>query len=455
MIIHPDPEDACIKHWRKQTYREYAYYSAGKWLYYADRVALVNNRQFRDVHPVTAQLTPTLYCNFGCPRCSYGGSKIYLMHHQSKTDLNMDWPTMRKLLDRLWEGGVRGIVFTGGGEPCLNPHWLDGMRYAMEKGCRAGLFTNGSLLTPERIDRLLAMQPAFIRISLDAGSSLIHSLIHGYDPRQPHFQRVLSNLQHLAKEKVRRQAATTIGVGVSVEPVNLNDLTSIAEVLRGIVEASPAGGIDYLVFRPVVNYRCGGFDQRVAPVLEYLRQAQPDHYEPYWNFAHRGEQFPREIFTRASQIIDGEVTRILAGTTVRVVNIRTKMVGVTASQRPFHQCRACPWYVFVGPDGAVYNCVELGLEPQVIIGNLLHKSLDEIWRSRRRQQVLDYIDEEGLQNLCPPVCLYYEMNTLFEELDGELAQGSKAVHQWLTDEVQRTTTEIETGQVTQPHLEFI
>jgi cyclic pyranopterin phosphate synthase len=441
--------------WREKTYPEYSYYSTGKWLYYSERVALVKDRRFRDVRPVTAQFVPTLYCNFTCPRCSYGGSKLNLMRNHTKTQLNMDWPTMQLLLDNLCKGGVQGIVFTGGGEPCVSPYLLDGVRYATERNLSVGLFTNGSMLTPEQTDQFLALQPAFIRISLDAGSSITHSLIHGYTIQELHFQRILTNLSYLAKAKVQQCSATTVGVGVSVEPANLDDLTAIAGFLRAIVVAPPEGGIDYLVFRPVVNYRCGGFDQRVAPVLAYLRRAHPEYYEAYWNFAFRGEQFPPELFSQASRIIDGDVRRILSGSSVGVLNIRSKMTGVTSRDRPFSKCRACPWYIFVGPDGSVYNCVELGLEPRVMIGNLLDESLEDIWQGKRRQEVLDYIDEDGLKDLCPPVCLYYEMNTLFEEIDGELSKNPSIALQWLEDESQRVQAEIETGNVTQPHIEFI
>ena len=416
---------------------------------------VVKDRRFRNVRPVTAQFVPTLCCNFSCPRCSYGGSKLNLMRNHNKTDLHMDWPTMQLLLDNLCKGGVRGIVFTGGGEPCVSPYLLDGMRYATERNLSVGLFTNGSILTPEQMDHLLALRPAFIRISLDAGSSLTHSLIHGYNIQEQHFQRILANLSYLAKAKVQRCSATTVGVGVSVEPANLDDLIAIADLLRAIVDAPPEGGIDYLVFRPVVNYRCGGFDRRVAPVLAYLRQAHPEYSEAYWNFVFRGEQFLPELFLKASRIIEGDVRLILSGSSVRVLNIRSKMIGVTAQERPFSKCRACPWYIFVGPDGSVYNCVELGLEPRVMIGNLLDESLEDIWQGKRRQEVLDFIDEDGLKNLCPPVCLYYEMNTLFEEIDGELNKSPSIALQWLECESQRAQAEIETGYVTQPHIEFI
>lgn len=169
---------------------------------------------------------------------------------------------------------------------------------------------------------------------------------------------------------MRLGVATTIGVGVSVEPANLSDLVNVAKEIRRIHDLLPRGGVDYLVFRPVVSYRCGGYSQRAAPVLQWLGENEADFYAAYHSYIAEGKQFPAELFEKANAAIAGPVAETLHGTGVLVINVRTKMRGVSLEARPFSKCRACPWYIFVGPDATVYNCVELGLEPRVAIGNL-------------------------------------------------------------------------------------
>ena len=439
-------------------HREYSFYSIAKWLNHSKNVEKIKERRYYEVMPVTAQLVPTLHCNFNCPRCSYGQLKKNIASRHKQALMNMSGETMKLIIKRLGEAGIKGLVFTGGGEPTLNPFLIDGMQYATEIGLNIGLFTNGSLLSEDKIRKILELKPTFLRITLDAGTQTVHQLLNGYDKKCNYFAKILNNLEFMAKEKVRLGLKTTIGVGVSVEPVNLNDLVEVAKVLRLIAEKKPIGGIDYVVFRPVVNYRYGKFFKNVAPMLEFLQKEMPDYYEAYKNYLYKGVQLPSKLFKQANAIIEGPVHSILSGTSVEVVNIRTKMLGVASANRPFSKCRASPWYIFIGPDGTVYNCVELGLDPRVSIGNLLTHSLDEIWSSFRHQEVLDYINHEGLNNLCPPVCLYYEMNALFEKLDN-LFQSDEAKHNialhWIEEQEKKLELECENGKLRKQDMSFI
>ncbi len=167
---------------------------------------------------------------------------------------------------------------------------------------------------------------------------------------------------------------------------------------------------------------------------------------------------PAWLFEKANQIIDDEVTPLFKDLGIQVINIRTKMHGVSQTSHPFQKCRASPWYIFVGPDGTVYNCAELGLDPRVAIGNLLTQSLAEIWQGNRRQEVMDFIDRDGLHTLCPPVCLYYELNNLFEALDEAIGTGGPPCHAalaWIEEQEAQIQAEIDSGIYSQPHREFI
>jgi radical SAM protein with 4Fe4S-binding SPASM domain len=149
---------------------------------------------------------------------------------------------------------------------------------------------------------------------------------------------------------------------------------------------------------------------------------------------------------------------LLQNTGVKVINIHTKMLGVSLPDRPYQKCRASSWYIFVGPDGTVYNCVELGLDTSVAIGNLLVQSLDEIWHNQRRHEVMDFIDNSGLNTLCPPICLYYELNSLFEKLDHAFQIGGvqrQTILEWIEAQESRIQSEISTSGVSQAHIEFI
>src|SRR5512140_1313728 len=106
-------------------HKDYLYYASSKWLYYPERVACIKEGNFRDVMPVTVQLIPSLYCNFYCPHCCYGRSKESIKATGKRQGMLMDLPTMTGILDRIREAGIQGVVFTGGGEPTVNPYLID------------------------------------------------------------------------------------------------------------------------------------------------------------------------------------------------------------------------------------------------------------------------------------------------------------------------------------------
>ena len=68
--------------------------------------------------------------------------------------------------------------------------------------------------------------------------------------------------------------------------------------------------------------------------------------------------------------------------------------------------------------------------------------------------MLEYIDNEGLQSLCPPVCLYYEMNALLEDIDRDAESGNSDAHRWIAAEMRRISDERSRQELSQPHVEF-
>ncbi|MEM2971544.1 MAG: radical SAM protein [Candidatus Bathyarchaeia archaeon] len=123
-------------------------YTPIKFLFHDENVKKVLRGDFYSVTPVTAQIVPTLQCNFRCPRCTYGQIKMELMKSCKK--IQMSYKELCLIIDRLCEGGIKGVVFTGGGEPTCYRHLPDGIKYAKEKKLEVGLFTNGSLLTDKK-----------------------------------------------------------------------------------------------------------------------------------------------------------------------------------------------------------------------------------------------------------------------------------------------------------------
>ena len=467
-------------------HKEYGPYAHSKWVYHSDRVEELLKGNFSDVIPVTVEFVPSLNCNYMCSTCTYGKAKQgfegpynvglstdaadvdtanidnveaeigkanekFAASHQKP--IVMDWETMKTSLDRLKEGGLKAIIFTGGGEPLTNPNTIRGMRYAKEVlGLKVALYTNGSLLTEEKARELIAIEPDFIRISLDAGTEKTFNLTHGLPDGSKIFERVLGNLEMLAKEKLARGSKTTIGIGVIVNPLTAKEVDKTVEAVKA-VSIKAGGGIDYIAFRPTVNYVGGNqFSDATTRILRYLKDNDPESYEMYANFFLRGQQFPEAIFNLAQKNIEqagervkaGDVEKlVIPGTDIALLSIKTKLRDVT-KPKSYSVCLAHSWFTEVWANGDVFLCSELNGNPEYRLGSLRDQTFKEIWDSDRRKEVLRKID---LNKKCPPVCKLHEYNQLFQSIKRAIDAGNA--------DKERAEIEKERANPPPPHLYYL
>jgi len=126
--------------------------------------------------PISAQLIITNRCNLRCVFCV----------NQKKIDSNyrsleMSTKVAKSTIKCLSDLGVKGVEFTGGGEPLLHPDVEDIIRYAIDLGITPALVTNGIKLSSVSKDILENLD--WIRVSINSGRNdykKIHGL-NGYD----------------------------------------------------------------------------------------------------------------------------------------------------------------------------------------------------------------------------------------------------------------------------------
>lgn len=227
------------------------------------------------IQPVSVEVVPSLECNFNCKGCTYAqnGSK--------RKDISKGGSRLmsQQTFDQILQGLVdmeytKSIIFTGGGEPTMNPEYVHFIRQATreksgdQRRFDVGLYTNGTLIG-EHIGELANMGLTFIRVSLNAGRYQTHRQICRYGNTGSHiFDKITDNIVRLAKARGNHEVETTIGIGFIMARENSDDgeLSSIKDLLLKLHEASD-GRIDYAAFRPKVQY----FDSRFQVVT-----SQPD-----------------------------------------------------------------------------------------------------------------------------------------------------------------------------------
>ena len=155
--------------------------------------------------PFTVYIEQTKYCNFKCFYCIHStrdeadGEFRALGHRMQHIDEGFFEKIIRELKE-FPQDGIKRIVFSGLGEPLMNPHLPDYVRMVVEAGIagRVEIITNGLLLTPEKSRALVAAGITNINISVQGLD------VAGYEKTcgiRIDFERYLENLKYLYEHK--------------------------------------------------------------------------------------------------------------------------------------------------------------------------------------------------------------------------------------------------------------
>lgn len=202
-----------------------------------------------DTSELRVTLLTTLQCNFACDYCYQGDHGDY-----NKFAEKMSLDTAGKVADwieeQLDETRARTFVLTFfGGEPLLN---LPVMYELAERAWRAGqargvevnisIITNGLLLTPEVVDRLLPFGLKGIKITLD-GDRDTHNQMRPLRGGQGTFDRIVENVRRVA-DKV----AISIGGNFDAESAD-----SYPALLDFLLEQEFADKLAKVAFKPIIR----------------------------------------------------------------------------------------------------------------------------------------------------------------------------------------------------------
>lgn len=165
---------------------------------------IVNRGLGRDWGPHAVTIAVTHDCNARCVHCSA------FRRSREGTLTTGEWC---RVIDQCAELGITDIIITGG-EPLLRPDLDVLIRRIVENDCVADLFTNGSLLTEENLERLTRAGCDTIFVSLDSPVPEEHDRLRGvpglYDRVMEGVQRAVERGMHvglstyMSREWVRR-----------------------------------------------------------------------------------------------------------------------------------------------------------------------------------------------------------------------------------------------------------
>ena len=318
-------------------------FASDKILNHPDRIQAWLNGE--NPFAVTMEIDPTNVCNHRCPGCS--GWPI-----ADKSSLSKE--TMKAVIAEAKALGLRGLTFTGGGEPLCHPGTEWAVRFAAECGLDVALITNGSLLHKADMEGLIE-SCRWIRISLDAGTPGMHERVHGTSD----FATIIRNIEKLVGVKHKTRSDCTIGVGYLTgagtdDPEDMADFVSMAVSL----------GVDYAQFRP------------------FHTQAKKD--------LHRFKP------------IDWGMLEDMATTETEVLCSKHKYDAMVSGEvkRTYRECYGHQFATTLCANGDMTICCHTRGLGWATLGNVNQQSVGQIWNSKERMCAAGAID----LGKCPLLC---------------------------------------------------
>ena len=156
----------------------------------------------------------TRACNLRCVHC-YAGAV------ERSRERELDSGQGIRLLDDLAGFGVPVVLFSGG-EPLVRPDLVKLARHAVERGMRAVISTNGTLITREKARELKTVGLSYVGVSLD-GMEPVNDRFRG---RPGAFRNALAGIRHC------QDAGLKVGLRFTVNRMNAAEIPAIFDLLE-------------------------------------------------------------------------------------------------------------------------------------------------------------------------------------------------------------------------------
>ena len=318
--------------------------------------------------PVSIELDASWRCSHGCSFCHFAYTHTRGPLHGSMDkphgaidggDL-LDFELAKDILRQVAEYGVLSCTWSGGGEPTLNPHFNDLVRYANSVGLDQGLYTHGGHIDAERASLLKGML-AWVYVSLDECTAESFKIIKGVN----RFDAVLGGIRRL----VSAEGKATVGVGFMLHNRNYTQIPDMVSLGRSL-------GVDYVQFRPVIHY-----EQETPSVLtddtawvneaiQHLRQFENDEFV--------------------------------------IADIARFQQYANWTTHPYKVCRWSGLQTVISPNGKVWRCTNKREHPDALLGDLSVETFASIWE--RNGGVCD------VNSQCRVMCIGHTKNVTLDNV---------------------------------------
>ena len=156
----------------------------------------------------------TRRCNLKCVHC-------YARSEDISYDNELSHEQSIAMIDDLSRFGVPVLLFSGG-EPTVHPRLVEYAKYAVSKGMRAVISTNGTLITKEKAKIFKEIGLSYVGISLD-GLEETHDKFRGVKGSYKKAMAAITNCQ---------EAGIKVGLRFTINKRNVKDIPGIFDLLE-------------------------------------------------------------------------------------------------------------------------------------------------------------------------------------------------------------------------------
>ena len=141
----------------------------------------------------------TFHCNLQCPHC-------YLDAGKREKKVELTTAEGKLLIDQISEISKPLLIFSGG-EPLLRKDIFELAQYATERGLKAALGTNGTLISDPVAERLKSCGVKAVAISIDSSLPALHD---GFRGMKGSWQRAMNGIEACIRCGIDVQVNTTV-----------------------------------------------------------------------------------------------------------------------------------------------------------------------------------------------------------------------------------------------------
>jgi 12,18-didecarboxysiroheme deacetylase len=156
----------------------------------------------------------TRACNLKCMHC-------YAHAVSRSREKELTTEQAKTMIDDLAQFGVPVLLFSGG-EPLVRPDLVELARYAVAKGMRAVISTNGTLITREKAKELKSVGLSYVGVSLD-GMEEINDQFRG---KKGAFREAMQGIKNC------QDAGLKVGLRFTINRMNMGEVSRIFDLLE-------------------------------------------------------------------------------------------------------------------------------------------------------------------------------------------------------------------------------